>query len=240
MRDEDRVGQFQLPRDLHDVLGVPREGAVPVPVVGRQVGPPSPHVVEQHDAMVLLERRHDEPPHLLVAPEPVREHHRTAVRLTDDRDGVAIDDVHAAPLHAWEGAGTECHHGTAAPSDLDVPADTRRPRAIIDGAGSFGASMRALHRVIVAGRDPAAPPLMAVAVVARPHGTALWRRLPWCCDHTRSAYDLPGGPGRHTWRSGAAGSRTPVPRPRCCGLYVRRSSDVFRARRSEIRRPPGP
>jgi hypothetical protein len=37
-----------------------------------------------------------------------------------------------------------------------------------------------LHRMVAAGRDRAAPPLMAVAVVARPHGAALWRLQPWC------------------------------------------------------------
>jgi hypothetical protein len=55
-------------------------------------------VIEQHDAVLRLERGRDEPPHVLVAAEPVREHHRPPVGVAGHDDVVAREDVHPPRL----------------------------------------------------------------------------------------------------------------------------------------------
>ena len=52
-------------------------------------------VIEQHHAMVFLERRRHETPHVLVAPEPVREDHRPALQAPGHLHVVAAENVHA-------------------------------------------------------------------------------------------------------------------------------------------------
>ena len=51
-------------------------------------------VVEQHGPMRRGEGGRDEPPHVLVAPEPVGEDEGTALRKTADDDVVADDGAH--------------------------------------------------------------------------------------------------------------------------------------------------
>ena len=61
------------------VGGVAVEGSVPDGVVGRRVGTSEANEVEEDDPVLVLEGRRDETPHVLVAPEPVGEHHRPPV-----------------------------------------------------------------------------------------------------------------------------------------------------------------
>jgi hypothetical protein len=52
-------------------------------------------VVEQHHPVVGLERRGHEAPHVPVAAEPVREHHRAAALASGHANVVANQHVHA-------------------------------------------------------------------------------------------------------------------------------------------------
>jgi hypothetical protein len=51
-------------------------------------------MVEDDDAVVGLEGRGDAQPHVLVAPEAVREDDRLARGVTEDPDIVSLEDVH--------------------------------------------------------------------------------------------------------------------------------------------------
>ena len=94
--DEDGVGQVERAAQLQHVVGVGVERAVPLRVVGRQVRAAGADVVEQDHAMVGLERGRDEPPHPLVAAEPVREQHRAGVRDPGLGDVMTLGDAHAS------------------------------------------------------------------------------------------------------------------------------------------------
>ena len=70
-----RVAQLQLAADLDHIVRVSCQRAVFLRIVGREIGSAGADVIEQDRAEVLLERRRHEPPHVLIAAEPVREHH---------------------------------------------------------------------------------------------------------------------------------------------------------------------
>ncbi len=94
MPDEHDVLERELVADVEDVLRVAVERAVAPGVVGRELRASVPDVVEQHDAVAIVERRVNVPPHVLVAPEAVGEHHRPDA-ATNDLDVVPFDDAHA-------------------------------------------------------------------------------------------------------------------------------------------------
>ena len=75
MPDEYRVLQAELAADFDDVVGIAREGRILGLVVGFQIGPAGADVIEKDRDEVLFERWRHEPPHVLVAAEPVREDH---------------------------------------------------------------------------------------------------------------------------------------------------------------------
>jgi hypothetical protein len=85
---EDRVPGVELGADLEHVGGVAVQGRVPLGPVGAEIRPAGPHVVEEHDAVRVGERRRDEPPHVLVAAEPVGKDHRRPVRSAGQVDVV--------------------------------------------------------------------------------------------------------------------------------------------------------
>ena len=62
--------------DIEDVVGVSVQPAVAIGVIGSEIGAASADVVEQNNAVIRLECGGDEAPHVLVAAEPMREHHR--------------------------------------------------------------------------------------------------------------------------------------------------------------------
>ena len=78
------------------VLRVAIERRVPLGVVGAEVRASRAHVVEQHDPEPILEAGDDDAPHLLVAPEPVREEQRLAVVPTELVHVASVEDVHGA------------------------------------------------------------------------------------------------------------------------------------------------
>jgi hypothetical protein len=92
VRHEDHVAQVEGVHHVQHVLRVPVERGVAGAVVRGEVALPRAHVVEQHHPVVVFERRRHEAPHVLVAPEAVREEHglRAAPR---DADVVAREDV---------------------------------------------------------------------------------------------------------------------------------------------------
>jgi hypothetical protein len=48
--------------------------------------------------MICLEHGSDEPPHVLIAAEPVREQHRRSVAATTFANRMSLDDCHAGTL----------------------------------------------------------------------------------------------------------------------------------------------
>ena len=84
--------ELQLAADLEDVGGVAVERRVLRAIVGGNVGLPGADVVEEHHAMGVLERGGDQAPHVLIAPESVREHDR-AVAAPENADVVSPRNV---------------------------------------------------------------------------------------------------------------------------------------------------
>jgi hypothetical protein len=50
------------------------------------------HIVKEDNSIIALKRRNDVPPHILIAPIPVREHHGTAA-LPEDTDIISPEIV---------------------------------------------------------------------------------------------------------------------------------------------------
>jgi hypothetical protein len=73
--DEDDVAQIERGANVEHVLRVAVEAAVAFGAVLTEVGLPRADVIEEDDAVVVLERRGHEAPHVLVAPEAVGEQH---------------------------------------------------------------------------------------------------------------------------------------------------------------------
>ena len=86
--------ELELFADLEHVSGVAVEGAVFRSIVGRKIRSASADVVEQHDAIRVLEGRGHVAPHVLVAAKTVREDHRL-VAMAGDADIVANTSGHA-------------------------------------------------------------------------------------------------------------------------------------------------
>ena len=93
--DEDQIVQLELAADLEHVVGVTLERPVLEAVVRREVRAAGADVVEEDDAVFVLERRGDVPPHVLIAAEPVHEHHRLGPDRAGQNDVVPADHVHA-------------------------------------------------------------------------------------------------------------------------------------------------
>ena len=94
--DEDRAGEPQLAADLEHVGGIPLERSVLAPVVGGGVRLAGAHVVEEDHPVFILEGGSDEPPHVLVAAEAMREDHGLAPFGARELDVVSSQDVHKA------------------------------------------------------------------------------------------------------------------------------------------------
>jgi hypothetical protein len=90
---EDRVLEPQFVADLQHVLGIAGERAVLAAVVSRVVGAAGADVIEEHDAVTVLEGGEHPAPHLLVAAEAMREHEWRAA-LSADRDVVPAQCRH--------------------------------------------------------------------------------------------------------------------------------------------------
>src|SRR5215210_4567619 len=86
--------QLELAADLQNVVSVTLQRVVFGEVVGREIGPPRANVVEQHDLVLTLESRRDQAPHVLIAAEAVREHHRLAPCHTGEGDVVPVQHAH--------------------------------------------------------------------------------------------------------------------------------------------------
>ena len=95
--DEDHVGELELAADLEHVVGVAVERGVALRVVGRQVRAAGADVVEEHDAVVGLERR---APRSATCSDRSRSRARTPSagrpRCPDDADVVAGEHVSSA------------------------------------------------------------------------------------------------------------------------------------------------
>ena len=76
MADEDRVLEFELIADLDDVVGITLERGILGRIVGLEIGAARADMIEQHGPEPVLEGRRNMPPHVLVAAEAMREHHR--------------------------------------------------------------------------------------------------------------------------------------------------------------------
>ena len=93
MADEDDILEPQLFADIEHVSGVSVERAVLRSIVRRQIRPTRAHVIEQDDAIRVLEGRSHVAPHVLVAAKAVREEHRL-VAMAGDANVVADSSGH--------------------------------------------------------------------------------------------------------------------------------------------------
>lgn len=93
MADENDIFEPQLFTNIEHVRGVSVERAVLRSIVRRQIRPTRSHVIEQDDAIRVLEGRSHVAPHVLVAAKTVREHHRL-VAMAGDADVVANNSGH--------------------------------------------------------------------------------------------------------------------------------------------------
>ena len=98
--DEDRVARGRAPRRSRRRRRRSRRARRSGRGRRREVRAAGPDVVEEHDAVVGLELRRHEAPHVLVAAETVREDDRAPVGLPADLDMVAGEDVHAPAVYA--------------------------------------------------------------------------------------------------------------------------------------------
>src|SRR5690242_20599268 len=89
MADEYGVRQTELAADFHNIVRIAGEAGILGTVVGAKVGVAGADVVEQDSSEVILEGRFYEPPHVLIAPKSVSEHHRSFA---------AAANVHAVPF----------------------------------------------------------------------------------------------------------------------------------------------
>lgn len=96
---EHHIVQIERSRDLDRILGVAMQARVLRAIVGAEVRAAGPDLIVEHELPFVGERRCDQAPHVLIAPEAVREHHRP-VAATADMDVVALQDIHDRPSHA--------------------------------------------------------------------------------------------------------------------------------------------
>ena len=97
MAHEHDVVEVQLPADAHHVVGVALERGMSLRVV-RRLRPTSADMVEQDQAVAALEVRGYVAPHVLVAPETVREQQHATVRQTGVDHVVRESDVHEVTI----------------------------------------------------------------------------------------------------------------------------------------------
>src|SRR5581483_1760132 len=76
MADEDGISQAKLAADLDHVVSVSGQSRILSFIVRSQVRTTCSYVVKQNDPEIRLERWRDKPPHVLIAAEPMGEHHR--------------------------------------------------------------------------------------------------------------------------------------------------------------------
>jgi hypothetical protein len=53
-------------------------------------------MIEKHDPEIFGQGRRDQPPHVLIAAEPVGEHHHRLIRTASEQDVVPAADPHVA------------------------------------------------------------------------------------------------------------------------------------------------
>jgi hypothetical protein len=75
MADEDTAFHGQFTAKSDDVVGIALEGCIIDGIIGPEIGPARTDMVEKDDAMIGLEGRRHEAPHVLVAAEAMGEHH---------------------------------------------------------------------------------------------------------------------------------------------------------------------
>ena len=104
--DEDHVVQIELVANVEHVLRVALERCVALGVVRGEIGLSRADIVEEDDAVVVLERRSHEAPHVLVATEAVCEEHRLRA-LPEHLYVVATERgrMHRANLSDWQETG---------------------------------------------------------------------------------------------------------------------------------------
>src|SRR5690242_4860050 len=93
--DEDYVMKIELVNDIEHIVGVAAQCRIFLGVVVVEVGFTRANVIEQYDAVVVLERGHDESPHVLIAAEAVREQHRLR-----DRKSTRLNSSHMSISYA--------------------------------------------------------------------------------------------------------------------------------------------
>src|SRR5579872_6400792 len=76
MADEDGISQAKLAADLDHVVSVSGQSRILSFIVRSQVRTTCSYVVKQNGPEIRLERWRDKPPHILIAAEPMGEHHR--------------------------------------------------------------------------------------------------------------------------------------------------------------------
>ena len=168
--DEDHVPEPELVADLEHVLGVAVERGVALRVVGGQVGAARADVVEEDDPMIVREGGRDEPPHVLVAPEPVREEHRLPRHAPAHVDVVAGDGGDRTIIGgAGSNGGTPGRGGAGGPV---------APRETAIGPGRSRCGDEGDAAPVGRGRQPAAllPPAAYGADAGQAEREARWRR----------------------------------------------------------------
>src|SRR5581483_816566 len=70
------------------------------PVVGCKIGASRTDVIEQNNAIPILERRRHEPPHVLIAAKTVGEQHRLPFGPAGGDDVVPSNHIHSAKSNA--------------------------------------------------------------------------------------------------------------------------------------------
>src|SRR4051812_42039774 len=99
MTHESDVHEIELLTDLKHVLSVSIERLILALVERRKIGITSANMIEKDNLIIVLERRDDETPHILVTPITVREHDRPST-LAEYCNTVAPYSQHSG-LRTW-------------------------------------------------------------------------------------------------------------------------------------------
>src|SRR6476659_3413993 len=92
MADEDHVMEIEGGDDFQHIASIAVEFAIAFRAVGAEVGLSPANVIEKDDAIMLLEGRRHEPPHVLVAAKSVGEEHRLG-GMPENSDVVSSTDI---------------------------------------------------------------------------------------------------------------------------------------------------
>ena len=132
--DEHDITEVQIGADLEHVSGIAVERGVPVDVVRVPSGRTRTGMIEEDDGEVTLEPWRDEPPHLLIAAEPVGEHDRASGRVPRDLDVETIDGGHPRNLSATRRAAASAGRARSVPEQAK---GVLAERFALDMAASF-------------------------------------------------------------------------------------------------------